>query len=507
MILTGGQLGVALSYSLAPLVLLAFIQVTKNPTLRKAFISGLVLGLQILFDPRIAYITLLAVFLYLIFSARAVIKIIKSSFFIFITPLVIGILLHSYWILPLILTKSSAIPAGFDSSLGFKFFSFADFSHSFSLLHPNWPENVFGKIYFLNPEFLILPIIAFSALLFNKNKTILFFSSLALLGSFLAKGTNQPFGQVNEWLFQNFPGMVMFRDPTKWYLLIALSYSILIPYTLKEISKNFRLTVILFVLYFIYLINPIFGQIKIHQIPQEYIQLKSFLNSQKTFSRTLWIPEWQRFGYFSNNHPAIAREELFKGDAQKQIVQLRKFDTEKKLRDASVKYIILPYDSEEEMFLKDRKYDSKLYEKTVNDIRKIKWLKEINGFGKIKVFEVTDPKDHFWSPSDNLRINYSFINPTEYKVNVQNAKKREILIFSENFSKNWSARQEGMSIGSKSFNGLNSFTLPKDGNYDLEIYYSPQKMVNTGLILSILTFLSTIGYLIYPRLKRYNTFP
>ena len=37
--------------------------------------------------------------------------------------------------------------------------------HALSLLHPNWPENLFGKVYFLQPEFLILPILAFSAFL------------------------------------------------------------------------------------------------------------------------------------------------------------------------------------------------------------------------------------------------------------------------------------------------------------------------------------------------------
>ncbi len=48
------------------------------------------------------------------------------------------------------------------------FLSFADFSHTLAFLHPNWPENLFGKVYFLQPEFLLLPVIAFSALFFVK---------------------------------------------------------------------------------------------------------------------------------------------------------------------------------------------------------------------------------------------------------------------------------------------------------------------------------------------------
>ncbi len=516
MILTGGQLGVALSYSIAPLVLVRFIKLIDNlssqsynlkfkiSNLKLPIMAGLVLGLQIIFDPRIVYVTLLAVFLYLIFSARDVIKIVKSSFFIFITPFAIGILLHSYWILPLILTKSSALPSGFNSIGDFKFFSFADFSHSVSLLHPNWPENIFGKIYFLNPEFLILPIIAFSALLFTKNKTILFFSFLALLGSFLAKGANAPLGFVNEFLFQHLPGMAMFRDSTKWYLLIALSYSILIPYALKEISKYFKFAIILFVLYFIYLINPISGQIKIHQVPQEYVQLKNFLDDQRKFSRTLWIPQWQRFGYFSNNHPAIGREEIFKGNSKNQIKQLKEIGVDNLLRDLSVKYIVVPYDSEGEIFLKDRKYDNKLYENIVNEVRKIQWLNEIDGFGKIKVFEVSNPKDHFWSSSTSLGINYKFINPTKYEVTVRNAKKGDVLVFSESFDKYWQTRNESIEhrVSSIRYHRIfNSFRLEKGGDYSLEVYYEPQKWVDIGVAMSSITLMSVLAIIIFGKIR------
>ena len=516
MILTGGQLGVALSYSIAPLVLVRFIKLIDNlssqsynlkfkiSNLKLPIMAGLVLGLQIIFDPRIVYVTLLAVFLYLIFSARDVIKIVKSSFFIFITPFAIGILLHSYWILPLILTKSSALPSGFNSIGDFKFFSFADFSHSVSLLHPNWPENIFGKIYFLNPEFLILPIIAFSALLFTKNKTILFFSFLALLGSFLAKGANAPLGFVNEFLFQHLPGMAMFRDSTKWYLLIALSYSILIPYALKEISKYFKFAIILFVLYLIYLINPIFGQIKIHQVSQEYVQLKNFLDDQRKFSRTLWIPQWQRFGYFSNNHPAIGREEIFKGNSKNQIKQLKEIGVDNLLRDLSVKYIVVPYDSEGEIFLKDRKYDNKLYENIVNEVRKIQWLNEIDGFGKIKVFEVSNPKDHFWSSSTSLGINYKFINPTKYEVTVRNAKKGDVLVFSESFDKYWQTRNESIEhrVSSIRYHRIfNSFRLEKGGDYSLEVYYEPQKWVDIGVAMSSITLMSVLAIIIFGKIR------
>ena len=101
------------------------------------------------------------------------------------------------------------------------------------------------------------------------------------------------------------------------------------------------------------------------------------------------------------------------------------------MQEASVKYIIVPYDSQREIFLKERKYDEKQYKQAIEEMQNISWLKRIDGFGKIAIFEVPDPRDHFWSPQENLKVQYQYINPTKYILNVENAKKGDILIFSE----------------------------------------------------------------------------
>ena len=157
----------------------------------------------------------------------------------------IAVLVHSFWVLPVALGGSSAAALGeeFTNPGMLKFLSVADFSHAISLLHPNWPENLFGKVYFMQPEFLVLPVIAFASLLFikptTKNKQLItYFSLLALIGAFLAKGVQEPGGAVFQWMFAHIPGFVMFRDPTKFYVYIALGYSILIPFTLERITKK-----------------------------------------------------------------------------------------------------------------------------------------------------------------------------------------------------------------------------------------------------------------------------
>ena len=76
MVVGGGQMGVALSYSLAPLVLHRFIVIIdslfqesdlKIKNMKYLLITSLLLSAHVMFDPRIAYITGIAVLLYWIY--------------------------------------------------------------------------------------------------------------------------------------------------------------------------------------------------------------------------------------------------------------------------------------------------------------------------------------------------------------------------------------------------------------------------------------------------------
>lgn len=532
MIFAGGQSGVALSYSIVPFVVLCFIRSLKSLNLMNSIIFGLVLSLQVLLDLRIAYITLGIIFLLWIFYFSMIniinlkVFLSRSLLFNFIIPLLIVILIHSYWILPIIIFHQNPLKEfgiNFSNIEIVKFFSFANLENSISLLHPNFPENIFGKIYFMRAEFMLIPILAFSSLLFVKlkpkvnvfdeNRIILFFAIIGLISIFLSKGANDPFGGIYIWMINNIPGFIMFRDPTKFYIFIVLSYSVLIPYSIFNISlflksriKFSKSTIrsIFFIspfLYLIFLIWPLFLRSfsvnhMLRPIPNDYVLLKDFLVSQPDFSRTLWIPQWQRFGYFSNTHPAIGREELFKGNTEKQLTELGKLNSEKKLRHLGVRYVIVPFDSEGEIFLNDRKYDDEKYRKTIKSLKRFTWLTEVQKFGKIIVFEVKKPKDHFWCDCD-AQIEYKFINPSKYEVLIRNAKKGDILVFSEGFDSGWEAEGPGFEIESMKFESrLNSFVLSKDGDYELRIFYKPQKWVNYGLVISVVTFILLITFCI-----------
>ena len=141
-------------------------------------VAGLVLATQVMFDPRIVYITMIAVMGYYLINKKFQISSIRqaqgkfqiiSILYTFIIPGLIAGLLHAVWILPVLFLQSNPDPQGLTSVDGFRFLSFADFSQSISSLHPNWPENIFGKVGFMKPEFLALPILAYTSLLFIKN--------------------------------------------------------------------------------------------------------------------------------------------------------------------------------------------------------------------------------------------------------------------------------------------------------------------------------------------------
>ncbi len=245
MMASGGQMGIALSYSLAPFVYYFYIKLLNTLSVKNSVVFGLVFAVVSLLDIRIGYMLSFALILCSLIQINDLLKNIKSALFLVVLiPLSIFIGIHSFWLLPAFFSAKEAISQLGDiytSKEAVRYFSFATMENSFGLLHPNWPENIFGKVGFMKPEYLVLPIIAFTSILFitkeeiKVKKYLVFFISLGLLGIFLAKGSNEPFGNLYIWLFDNIPGFVMFRDPTKWYSLIAVSYSILVPYSIFKI--------------------------------------------------------------------------------------------------------------------------------------------------------------------------------------------------------------------------------------------------------------------------------
>ncbi len=525
----GGQIITALSYSLVPFSIYSVISLIdlekRNLKLKFVFLTSILFFLQAILDLRIAFVTTIAVFVYLIISFiqnKFKLNLINSIYFV--CAFLLFALMCSYWLIPILLYGINPIEqlgVDYSSATIVKFLSFAKLENSLGLMHPYWPENIFGKIGFMKAEFLFLPIAAFSSLLFldkEKRKYILFFALIGLFGIFLGKGASEPLGGVYLFLFEHVPGFQLFRDSIKWYVLIAISFSILIPYSLDKISllieekinkKNFYLLVeILFIIYICIFLRPAFmnqlsGTFKERIIPKEYISLNNFLSSQNNFYRTLWVPNTMLLGYYSNMNPQISARDYFKEYSQEKLYKvIAKNESNNSLDYASVKYVIIPKDTEKEIFLTDREFDKEKYKNAVKSLDKISWLEKVKAFGDIVVYENKNYKDHIWCDCD-AKINYQFVNPTLYKISVKNYKKGDKIIFSEAYDSLWTINDGKNIKNSERFEkSLNSFILPGDGNYTIE--YSAQKLVDKSLIISLIAVFLTISGLTFLVIKNKN---
>lgn len=520
MVVGGGQIqGIALGYALTPLLLWSFVRALEKVNSKRVVIVGLLLALQVVIDPRIAFIGYFGCFFYTLlrvlweknFSWK---NLGIHALVVFVPPL-IATGLHAYWIVPsLIVHQNPLVELGpaYSTTGAAQYFSFASFENALGLLHPNWPENLFGLTHFMRPEFIILPLLAFGSLFFVHKKekssfSIIFLALLALIGVFLAKGAQDPFGNFYLWIFSHVPGFQLFRDPTKWYLLIALSFSLLIPYSLEKYSQFLQIKfsqlikqsmgyviVALFALFYAWTILPLFsyqltGVFISSQEPKEYKQLDSFLSSQPGFFRTLWVPTTQRFGLYSVNHPTIGLNIIL--PKLNNISDLGRYET--LLQEMGIRYVIIPYDSVGEIYVTDRKYDEKQYIKTLQEVQKISWLVKDKAFGKLIVFKVPDAKDKFFILGKDSTISYVEKNPTDYRVTIHNSQKDDKLVFADTYDSHWIVNINNKKMQSEPYDRLfNSFAMPRNGDLKMKIYYFPQQYVWLGIAISALALSATI---------------
>lgn len=525
MVVSGGQIGIGMAYAIFPLVLLAFLNifyavqhgVTPKILLRKSILGSLTLSFLILFDLRIFYVGMIfmvSLFTGLILLDRKNMKYTKfSNLFLFlgIIPCGLTFLFHSFWLVPFLLLKQNPLQQLGDmyTSVGsVKFFSFAFLENSISLLHPNWPENLFGKVYFMRPEFLLIPVVAFSFLLFKKNSYDKLFAVLAILSLcsiFLAKGTNDPFGQVYIFLFLKIPFFQMLRDSTKWFLPIALSYSILIPLSLSLISRKFKMpmsvSIFLFLIVWLFSIRQVFsgevtGTFKPHVVPAEYQKLEQMISSDTSYFRTLWIPTVSRYAYYDMNHPRVSFNTLFSSSSSAIFQILQNPETEKLLQEESVKYIVIPYDSIGEIYMKDRKYDNSQYEQFLKKTAKISYFSSVPGYGKLGLYEVKGYKPHVFLSNSKGSLQILKSSPTNYVLQLKNIQKGDVLIFSETYDPYWKLGYDDNVINPIKHDLINSYVLVKQGSYQAEIEYAPQKIVSLFTYISIVVFIGAVIILI-----------
>jgi len=474
MIASGGQAGILLAYSVTPFVIGSFI-------FRSRLLWTISMSALLVFDLRYAYIMAGIQLMYgmLFISPSRWAETVRE----FLKPIGIVLAVNLYWLIPLVTSPSFAIPEGYGSVGWLDFLSWADFSKTISLLHPNWPENVFGKTYFLRPEYLVIPIMAYAVLLFRKGSgekrglPIIYFAILGIIGAFLSKGVKPPLGELFRWMFDNLPLFSGFRDPTKFYVLVALSYAVLIPYTIAGLSaaiKNrggkeriFEL-VMIFLAFWLILLIPVWrqapGTFSRISMPSEYVQFAEAVSSDSRFSRILSVPRRQRFLFGDQSHPIVDAEYLSRTtDTEKLLTGLADPSAERMLLSYAVKYVVVPTDPLGDVFLTDRKYDAALRERYISELGKLPFLTRLPDYGDLAVFVMNRTSGHFYRELENLDFEEQPSRrrgSSDYSISLPSGNRPVRIVFSEAFNPSWKLWDGKKYLQShKTDRGLNEFTL------------------------------------------------
>lgn len=95
-------------------------------------------------------------------------------------------------------------------------------------------------------------------------------------------------------------------------------------------------------------------------------------------------------------------------------------------------------------------------------------------------------------------INYQKISQTKYKVTVKNASSAFPLVFSETFNNGWVIDKNYVNSSHEVVNGFfNSWIIsPNVPNFEFQVFYLPQKFMDFGYFVSLVTIaLSLLGYI------------
>lgn len=416
-LIDGGQLSIGLAYVILPFVFLKVIEAVDGG-LRSRLIAAISVSLLGVFDIRFLYVLAILLLIYILFSLffletkhrlRLTFGWLKVGFII----AVIYLGFNLYWILPSISAKAPTLPVTYTREAQTSFLNFTQLKHAVSLLQPHWYENVFGRIPPFRKEFLIIPILAFMApILKRKNKEVWFWTIVAVVSVFLTKGANPPLPSVYPWLFTHVPGFSLFRDSTKFFFLVALSYSVLIAFTTEEIIRRFpKFRVIFPVLigvYLLFLVRPVYlgqmtGTFSEPRYKTEYFSLADKLENDKNFGRILWIPSKAPLGFSSPDHPSVEANRL-ESLRPFAVGTVGSFETQNFIREANymgelfdiagVKYVAYPYFDPKRDDMSKEKVD--YYNTFLRQIGSLPWISQKISDVPIPVFETKKNENKFF---------------------------------------------------------------------------------------------------------------
>jgi len=451
-----------------------------------------------------------------------------------------SLLVNAWWLLPFIYQVlhpgyfQTLFAAGTDVGT-LKFISEHTSLFEVSRLFYGYQPSYFFPIsnyyhYLLAPTvMMILVVLIFMVSLFRKkSKFEIFFLALAWVSVILASGTRPPFGFVYQFLWDHIPYFHIFRTTNRFNLWTMVSYPILLGFLYQHLRRSrlahyslfFILTSILLSAWPL-LSGDIYGQLQPHQIPNDYYQLRDFLQQQPGDFRVMSLPLKDWLTPYSWSAPFDMQEILIDFSPKDVVVNLPGYLQDLKEREPTkddppyamvykhperlealdalrlmgVKYLVLHHD----YVVVWGYYHPLDVAPLVGILERIEAIKFVKSFGDLDVYEVSDVRPRFFATAGEA--GYVKINPTEYRVAVKNVTEPFTLVLTENFHPGWKS-----SVGNhvKFANFANGWEInPEDyRSGEIVLRYKPQRLFDIGLTVSILGLATGLSVLIYLKLRK-----
>ena len=287
LLVDGGQLGIMLAYGVLPLAVESIIKFKFYKTLT-------VLSIITIFDPRFLLLSIILGLLLSKFNFHKIFKLLGVLVFV--------LLINFYWLLPVLKLGGVNAPT-FVSSL--KLVTIKD---SLLLYQPHWPYNQFGKVTEPAFLFLIFPILLVVSNLIKPNKFKIYLTFLFLFFVFLAKGESRPFGEFYSYIMDNFPFASIFRDSTKFFPPLLITFSLIIS-QYYDVLKNKVLLYLIPIFLILPLVHGLLTGLNYNlkglSDVKEIFNLKKITLDPNNFSRTAYIPEKPQLAFQTEQNQAI----------------------------------------------------------------------------------------------------------------------------------------------------------------------------------------------------------
>lgn len=558
---TQSHLLLTLAFTLSVFTFLSFIYFIENKRRILAPITSLLLFVVGFVDLRSLYVTVGVVVLYFIYNQIIIENNWKNSLKLnlenFISVFVILFLLNLYWVIPAFLTNSLTSNEFLSRTIfGSQYYnvqsSLAFFYPYWTGKEPTWLYTQKIPIYFW-----LYPALAFAGFIISKkNKKILFFGLLALVGIFLSKQEAAPLGNLYTFFFAHIPGFSAFREASKFDFIIVVSYAILIgcfaDFTWRYFKNKKLKYVFVFLIALLSLWNTkplITGEIKTMfvpiSMPSDFVKLKNYILPDPSYSRFMGLSLNGKYVFSTYAHPeydfpySIAHfwgtdvvsyniEDKSIPEGEKLMKYLSTDEARRLLSASSVGYVPVFIEDKPsyQSIRRDLGKDGSYFE---DQMDRIPYLKKINlGMKNIVLYKALDYKSHLYltKEKENLKkdiqyekVDFRMISPSEYRFSINNLSKPTYLNFTELFDPNWKIHIGQFTwwevlyrkdyfisdqIHSQNALRFNQFYLdPKEicsatpCSFEATLYAKPQSYLYVGLIVSSAALIGVFVVTIY----------